>query len=128
MTEKTMAELIEALRVKREALRQGGGAGRLAKQTEQGKLTARERIESNVAASTIALWRPVNVGFSRAKERVMIFHSKPLGDFKGSVSDALLHFENTLNSARAIPTSTDCCQSRTKFCTTPSTATPAVSR
>jgi methylmalonyl-CoA carboxyltransferase large subunit len=38
-------ELIEALRKKREQLQQGGGADRLAKQKEQKKLTARERID-----------------------------------------------------------------------------------
>jgi methylmalonyl-CoA carboxyltransferase large subunit len=41
---KSMGELIEALRAKTEHLQQGGGAERLAKQKEQGKLTARERI------------------------------------------------------------------------------------
>src|ERR671937_2795084 len=44
-TPKTMDTLIEALREKREELEQGGGPERLAKQKEQGKLTARERIE-----------------------------------------------------------------------------------
>ncbi len=43
---KTMAELIEDLRQKKEQLKGGGGPERLAKQKEQGKLTARERIEA----------------------------------------------------------------------------------
>jgi methylmalonyl-CoA carboxyltransferase large subunit len=42
---KSMEGLIEALRKKKERLQQGGGLDRLAKQKEQGKLTARERIE-----------------------------------------------------------------------------------
>jgi methylmalonyl-CoA carboxyltransferase large subunit len=41
----SMQELIEVLRKKREHLQQGGGADRLAKQEEQKKLTARERID-----------------------------------------------------------------------------------
>src|SRR5689334_7045023 len=41
---KSMEHLVEALRSRREHLLQGGGADRLAKQKEEGKLTARERI------------------------------------------------------------------------------------
>jgi methylmalonyl-CoA carboxyltransferase large subunit len=41
---KSMGELIEALRQEKEHLEQGGGPDRLARQKEQGKLTARERI------------------------------------------------------------------------------------
>ncbi len=43
-----MEQLVEALRQKREHLQQGGGADRLAKQREQGKLTARGRIDALV--------------------------------------------------------------------------------
>jgi methylmalonyl-CoA carboxyltransferase large subunit len=43
---KSMAALTETLRKKRESLQQGGGPDRLAKQKEQGKLTARERIDA----------------------------------------------------------------------------------
>ncbi len=43
-----MEDLIDALRKKKEQLRQGGGPERQAKQKEQGKLTARERIEGLV--------------------------------------------------------------------------------
>ncbi len=43
---KSMKALIEELREKRTRIQQGGGADRLAKQREQGKLTARERIDS----------------------------------------------------------------------------------
>src|SRR3954447_2219870 len=45
---KTMEQLVEDLRRKKEQLRQGGGPDRLAKQTEEGKLTARERIDALV--------------------------------------------------------------------------------
>ena len=44
-SKKSMEGLIEALRKKREHLREGGGPDRLARQKEQGKLTARERID-----------------------------------------------------------------------------------
>ncbi|MFO0928511.1 MAG: carboxyl transferase domain-containing protein [Gemmataceae bacterium] len=49
---KTMEELVEALRKKREHLQQGGGADRLAKQKEQGKQTARERVDALVDAES----------------------------------------------------------------------------
>ena len=39
-----MKDVIEALEAKREEARLGGGEGRIAKQHEKGKLTARERI------------------------------------------------------------------------------------
>lgn len=47
-SKKTMEALIDDLRQKKEHLQQGGGADRLAKQKEQGKLTARERIAALV--------------------------------------------------------------------------------
>jgi methylmalonyl-CoA carboxyltransferase large subunit len=47
-TRKSMEGLVDALRQKKEALRQGGGPDRLARQKEQGKLTARERIDALV--------------------------------------------------------------------------------
>ena len=43
---KSMEQLVEDLRQKKEQLRQGGGPDRLAKQKQEGKLTARERIET----------------------------------------------------------------------------------
>src|SRR5271157_311635 len=45
---KSMEDLVQELRQKKEHLKQGGGADRLAKQREQGKLTARERIDALV--------------------------------------------------------------------------------
>jgi len=49
---KTMAGLVEGLRLKRQRIELGGGADRLAKQTQQGKLTARERIAELVDAES----------------------------------------------------------------------------
>ncbi len=45
---KSMEQLVEALRGRREHIRQGGGADKLAKQKGDGKLTARERVEALV--------------------------------------------------------------------------------
>jgi methylmalonyl-CoA carboxyltransferase large subunit len=45
---KSMDKLVESLRSRREHLQQGGGAERLAKQKEEGKLSARERIDALV--------------------------------------------------------------------------------
>jgi methylmalonyl-CoA carboxyltransferase 12S subunit len=50
---KSMDDLIEALRQKREALKQGGGPDRLAKQREQGKLNARERIDAIIDPNSL---------------------------------------------------------------------------
>jgi methylmalonyl-CoA carboxyltransferase large subunit len=47
-TRKSMDELVDALRKKKESLQQGGGGDRQAKQREQGKMTARERIDNLV--------------------------------------------------------------------------------
>lgn len=47
-THKSMEELIDALRDKRLNLKQGGGEKRLDRQHEQGKLTARERVQGLV--------------------------------------------------------------------------------
>src|SRR6516162_1601896 len=49
---KLMERLVEALRKNRERLKEGGGAERLAKQKEQGKLSARERIDALVDAGS----------------------------------------------------------------------------
>jgi len=45
---RTMEQLVESLRERRAAVQQGGGAERQARQREQGKLTARERIDNLV--------------------------------------------------------------------------------
>src|SRR6516225_767830 len=72
MTEKrkSMEDLLGELRKKRGHLCQGGGAERLAKQKEEGKLTARERIDALVDAGSFeevglfAQHRQVNFGMA----------------------------------------------------------------
>src|SRR5262249_8070793 len=49
---KSMEQLVDELRQKREHLQQGGGPDRQAKQREQGKLTARERIDALIDAGS----------------------------------------------------------------------------
>src|SRR5947209_11820210 len=49
---KTMDDLVGDLRKTKERLRQGGGPERLARQKEQGKLSARERIDTLVDAGS----------------------------------------------------------------------------
>jgi methylmalonyl-CoA carboxyltransferase large subunit len=67
---KSMEDLVEDLRNKREHLQQGGGADRLAKQKEEGKMTARERIAALVDADSFeeiglfAQHRQVNFGLA----------------------------------------------------------------
>ena len=67
---KTMAGLVEGLRQKRQQLEQGGGPERLAKQKEQGKLTAHERIAALVDKQSFeefglfAQHRQVNFGLA----------------------------------------------------------------
>lgn len=69
-TGRSMEALIQNLRQTREHLQQGGGPDRLAKQKEQGKLTARERISSLVDAGSFeefglfAQHRQVNFGMA----------------------------------------------------------------
>src|SRR5437016_197338 len=48
----SMSDLVDSLRQKRERLEQGGGPERLAKQKEQGKLNARERVAALVDAES----------------------------------------------------------------------------
>jgi methylmalonyl-CoA carboxyltransferase large subunit len=50
--ERSMEQLVEGLRQKRGQLEAGGGPARLARQKEQGKLTARERIAALVDAGS----------------------------------------------------------------------------
>ncbi|HTQ40043.1 MAG TPA: acyl-CoA carboxylase subunit beta [Pirellulales bacterium] len=67
---KTMTALVDVLREKRQQLEQGGGADRLAKQKQQGKLTARERISALVDVDSFeefglfAQHRQVNFGLA----------------------------------------------------------------
>jgi methylmalonyl-CoA carboxyltransferase large subunit len=67
---KSMEELVEELRQRKQHLQQGGGPERLAKQKEQGKLTARERIDALVDPGSFeeiglfAQHRQVNFGLA----------------------------------------------------------------
>jgi methylmalonyl-CoA carboxyltransferase large subunit len=67
---KTMEELVADLRKRKERLQQGGGPDRLARQKEEGKLTARERIAALVDTGTFeemglfAQHRQVNFGMA----------------------------------------------------------------
>jgi methylmalonyl-CoA carboxyltransferase large subunit len=67
---KSMEELVEDLRNRKAHLQEGGGAERLAKQKEQGKLTARERIDALVDPGSFeeiglfAQHRQVNFGLA----------------------------------------------------------------
>ncbi|MGE0760415.1 MAG: carboxyl transferase domain-containing protein, partial [Pirellulaceae bacterium] len=73
-TAKSMESLIGDLRQTRERLEQGGGADRLAKQREQGKLTARERINTLVDEASFEEFglfaRHRQVGFGMADKEV----------------------------------------------------------
>jgi methylmalonyl-CoA carboxyltransferase large subunit len=66
----TMQDLLASLREKRKRLEQGGGPERLAKQKEQGKLSARERIAALVDSASFeelglfAQHRQVNFGMA----------------------------------------------------------------
>jgi len=67
---KSMEDQVEDLRKNKERLKQGGGPERLAKQKEQGKLTARERIDALVDPGSFeeiglfAQHRQVNFGLA----------------------------------------------------------------
>jgi methylmalonyl-CoA carboxyltransferase large subunit len=67
-TPRTMESLVEALRERREQLKQGGGAEKVEAQRHQGKLTARERVSALVDADSFeefglfAQHRQVNFG------------------------------------------------------------------
>ena len=45
----------------------------------------------------------LNVGFSRAKERIIIFHSKPINEMQGGIQIALSHFRGVLKRGRKGP-------------------------
>ena len=45
----------------------------------------------------------LNVGFSRAKEAMIFFVSKPISDFSGSIRDALVHYQKTLEKCKSLP-------------------------
>jgi hypothetical protein len=45
----------------------------------------------------------LNVGFSRAKERIHFFVSKPVEEFSGAIGKALQHFQRVLENAKTAP-------------------------
>ena len=49
----------------------------------------------------------LNVGFSRAKEAMIFFVSKPISDFSGSISEALVHYQRTLEKCKSLPLAED---------------------
>jgi very-short-patch-repair endonuclease len=49
----------------------------------------------------------LNVGFSRAKEKIVFVLSKPLFDFKGSIGEALRHFHTVFEKSKELPTEKD---------------------
>lgn len=61
-----------------------------------------DRVEEQLKAQRL------NVGFSRAKETMHFFVSKPVEEFKGSIGRALLHFKSTVEAGEvADPEQTD---------------------
>lgn len=50
-------------------------------------------------------WQRLNVGFSRAKECMHFFISKPLNEFTGSIGEALNHYKRTLEESEKLPDS-----------------------
>lgn len=49
----------------------------------------------------------LNVGFSRAKEKMIFVLSKPVAEFEGGIGEALRHYEKTLHHARSLPSGDD---------------------
>lgn len=49
----------------------------------------------------------LNVGFSRAKERIQFFVSKPLEEFSGAIGKAIQHFKLTLEKGKTAPQHSD---------------------
>lgn len=49
----------------------------------------------------------LNVGFSRAKERMQFFISKPIEAFSGSIGEALQHYSKVLSDSKKLPEVTD---------------------
>ena len=66
-----------------------------------------KNLESNDDVEDNLRLQRLNVGFSRSKEKIEIFHSKPIEEFRGSISIALKHFQNTLSKTLSGPTADD---------------------
>jgi very-short-patch-repair endonuclease len=67
---------------------------------------AKEISKSDDVEESIRLQR-LNVGFSRAKECVEIYHSKDISEMGGGIRVALSHFQNELIKGRQGPETTD---------------------
>jgi len=49
----------------------------------------------------------LNVGFSRGKEKLVFVHSKPIDEYSGSIKRVLQHYNEVLESAKAMPEQDD---------------------
>lgn len=49
----------------------------------------------------------LNVGFSRAKEKMVFFLSKPVDEFTGTIGDALRHYKFVLEKGKTLPSASD---------------------
>jgi len=67
-----------------------------------GYIFASEIEGSDEVEDSIRLQR-LNVGFSRAKEKIVILHSKPIEEMKGGIRTALSHFRQTLSRGHEAP-------------------------
>ena len=63
---------------------------------------ARDITQYHDVEESLRLQR-LNVGFSRAKERIIIFHSKPIADMQGGIQIALSHYLGVLEKGRKGP-------------------------
>jgi hypothetical protein len=62
--------------------------------------------EADEVDSALRMQR-LNVGFSRAKERIHIFHSLPLDAYRGAIGQTLNHYVKQLEIAHKRPTAAD---------------------
>lgn len=65
-----------------------------------------EKFDDDEVDGSIRLQR-LNVGFSRAKEKIMIFHSKPIEEFTNSIKTALQHYTRVLQNSKDMPSADD---------------------
>lgn len=63
---------------------------------------SKDIAQSDDVEESLRLQR-LNVGFSRAKEKIEIFHSKPISEMSGGIQTALLHFQKELEKGRLGP-------------------------
>ena len=62
----------------------------------------RDLTQSHDVEESLRLQR-LNVGFSRAKEQIIIFHSKPIADLQGGIQITLSHYLGVLEKGRKGP-------------------------